>query len=256
MPRYSSYIICGTPRSGSTLLCRLLASTKVAGKPNSFFRPASVPEWRKRWGLPDRDAMTDIEFTRAYLDAAFREGESGTGVFGLRLMGENREDASRMIDVRYPGLPNTAARFETAFGPTRYIHLSRQDKVAQAVSWVKAEQTGLWHVAADGTELERISPPSETFYDFQQIDRRVTELEQDDSDWNCWFETYGINPLRLTYEALSENPVSILASVLRHLGLDEEIASKAIPEVAKMADAQSVEWITRYNRERANLYPR
>ncbi|MEM9574759.1 MAG: Stf0 family sulfotransferase, partial [Pseudomonadota bacterium] len=29
-PRYKSFIICTSPRSGSTLLCKLLSATKVA----------------------------------------------------------------------------------------------------------------------------------------------------------------------------------------------------------------------------------
>ena len=34
---------------------------------------------------------------------------------------------------------------------------SRENKLAQAVSLIKAEQTGLWHIAPDGTELERVA---------------------------------------------------------------------------------------------------
>ena len=34
----NSYIICSTPRTGSTLLCSLLRATNVAGIPESYFR--------------------------------------------------------------------------------------------------------------------------------------------------------------------------------------------------------------------------
>ena len=30
----------------------------------------------------------------------------------------------------------------------------------------KAQQTGLWHIAPDGTELERVAPAQEPHYDF------------------------------------------------------------------------------------------
>jgi LPS sulfotransferase NodH len=33
----SSYLVCGTPRSGTSLLCRLLAATGVAGRPEEYF---------------------------------------------------------------------------------------------------------------------------------------------------------------------------------------------------------------------------
>ena len=32
----------------------------------------------------------------------------------------------------------------------------REDKVGQAISRLKAEQTGLWHKFSDGTERERL----------------------------------------------------------------------------------------------------
>ena len=32
-----SYLVCATERSGSTLLCELLAGTGVAGRPEEFF---------------------------------------------------------------------------------------------------------------------------------------------------------------------------------------------------------------------------
>lgn len=36
-PDYRAYVICTSPRSGSTLLCKLLAATGQAGKPKSYF---------------------------------------------------------------------------------------------------------------------------------------------------------------------------------------------------------------------------
>ena len=52
-----SYLIRATPRTGSTLLCGLLASTGVTGRPESFFRsqgPAGIPlkPWRLRLWCP------------------------------------------------------------------------------------------------------------------------------------------------------------------------------------------------------------
>ena len=39
----SAYLVCATPRSGSTLLCRALTATGVAGRPEEYFeaRPAT-----------------------------------------------------------------------------------------------------------------------------------------------------------------------------------------------------------------------
>ena len=45
MADFEAYVICTSPRSGSTLLCKLLVATGVAGLPASHFH----------------EAMTDIE---------------------------------------------------------------------------------------------------------------------------------------------------------------------------------------------------
>lgn len=66
------------------------------------------------------------------------------------------------------------------------MHLTRRDKVAQAVSYVKAQQTGLWHAAPDGTELERLSPPQEPAYDASEIRTRFEEVTAHDHSWERW----------------------------------------------------------------------
>ena len=150
-----SYIICSTPRTGSTLLCDLLATTKVGGNPDSFFMRNIDPVWAEQWGLPSRSDRSDASHCAADLTAAVRAGKGQTSMFGLRLMRENLGDLLAMIDKVNPGPPSDRDRLQAAFGEVLYIHLAREDKLAQAVSMVRSEQTGLWHIAPYGTELER-----------------------------------------------------------------------------------------------------
>ncbi|WP_421915916.1 Stf0 family sulfotransferase [Mesorhizobium sp.] len=243
---FDAYIICGTPRTGSTLLCKLLASTGAAGDPHSFYRRQDVPEWAEEWNLPARDMMDEIEFNTAYLDAAISAGKGGTGVFGLRLMRENLDELSGILDQIFPGLASDTVRFEKAFGRVLYIHLSRENKLAQAISLIKAQQTGLWHIAPDGTEIERVGPPNESRYDFQRIKREVAQLEAYDLAWNRWFSEQGITPLRIGYERLSANPAAALVSICEALGIRSPNAEDVRPGVAKLADDTSLDWMRRY----------
>jgi len=244
----AAYIICGTPRTGSTLLCRLLKSAG-AGDPDSFFGRRFIPEWAEGWGLPASESMSPEAFARAYLDAAIKAGKGGTDVFGLRLMRENVVDLDEFVDLVHPGLPAGRARFERAFGQLLYVHLSRRDKVGQAISLVKAQQSGLWHVAPDGTELERLAPPREPEYDFAQLHREVGELDSFDTEWNVWFAEQGIEPHRIAYEDLSADPAGELARLCAALGIEAPDAIDVRPAVAKLADATSREWAERYRRE-------
>ncbi len=240
------YIICGTPRSGSTLLCGLLASTKTAGDPHSFYRRQDTAEWAEEWQLPHPDTMSAHDFDVAYLEAATRAGKGGTAVFGLRLMRENLDELQAILDRIFPNLPSDTARFEKAFGRVLYIHLSRDDKLAQAVSLIKAEQTGLWHIAPDGTEIERVAPAQEPRYDFKRIQRELAELEAYDAAWNVWFAEQGVVPLRIGYERLSANPAVTLASICEALGVQPPNAADVKPGVAKLSDAISLDWIHRF----------
>jgi trehalose 2-sulfotransferase len=179
----ASYIICATLRSGSTLLCDLLASTQVAGNPDSFFMQNIDPVWWERWGLPDRASLPEADFDAAFLKAVIKAGKGATGIFGLRLMRENLEGLTAFLHRMFPSHVTDKALLEAAFGPLLYIHLAREDKLAQAVSLVKAEQTGLWHMAPDGTEIERLHPPEEPAYDFNRIASKLAELEAHDAAW-------------------------------------------------------------------------
>ena len=247
-----AYIICATPRSGSTLLCDLLTETGVAGRPNSFFRRESIPWYVDHFKLSAADWSDESAYDRSYLAAILGEGAGGTPVFGMRLMWESLADLSTRLGTIYPSLPSDSARFQSAFRPAVYLHLSREDKVAQAISRLRAEQSGLWHVHADGTERERLTPEQALVYDSRAISEFVTEAEEHDASWMRWFAREGIQPMQITYEALSAEPRSVLASILSTLGLDPAFAESVEPKTAKLASDTSHEWAARFRKERGD----
>jgi len=249
---FTSYIICTNPRSGSTLLCDLLSSTGTTGKPNSYYhRQEFMQEWAAEWGLPNSETLAKKDFDIAYLSAAIKAGRAGTDIFGLRLQREYLSLLSGTLDGIFPGLSLDAERFERAFGKVTYIYLKRSDKVAQAVSLIKAELSGLWHVAPDGREIERLSAPQELVYDFERIHGVVETLEASDSAWNEWFEQERIDPMRLDYEAFSKDPAGTLVAICRRLGAKEPDMKSIRPGIAKLSDELSAEWIRRYKSDAA-----
>lgn len=247
--RVSSYIICATPRSGSTLLCDLLASTGLAGKPHSYYRNEDASYWAESWGVPQPHQLDNSEFEKAYLSAMIREGTAGTGVFGLRIMWSSMSDASERLDAKAGDHADFAARFAKAFEATLYIHLSRQNKLAQAISIIRAEQNGLWRRAADGTERERTASPRAPVYDADRVAELLNELQNDDAAWTGFFSKRGINPLRLTYETLAANPEKTLADIFSALGQDPKANGRMLVQTSQLANAESLEWAERYRLE-------
>jgi LPS sulfotransferase NodH len=134
------------------------------------------------------------------------------------------------------------------------VHLTRRDKVAQAVSYVKAQQTGLWHAAPEGTELERLSLPQEPIYDAGEIRTRFKQMTAHEHGWEHWFTASEIDPFSITYEELSESPVETLRVMLDHLGLEREAADGVEPGIAKLADDINQDWVARFRAEQQSAW--
>jgi LPS sulfotransferase NodH len=249
MKRFNSYIICTTTRSGSTLLCNLLSKTGVAGKPESYFHQLAVSSWAKALDVPPQADGNELELLRTVFRVVRRNGSAGTDIFGLRLMRKSFDFLMTQLDLLYPNLTSDTARFEAAFGCTHYVHLTREDKVAQAVSLIKATQTGLWHMAPDGTELERNAPPQSLRYNGARIARYVAGLTVYDEDWERWFENQQLAPVRVTYENLSNDLTGTLSKLLARLGLNRAAANGIVPNIARLADETNQNWAKRYRAE-------
>lgn len=245
-----SYIVCTSPRSGSTLLCKLLAGTGVAGNPDSYFHRPSVHAWCEDLAVvPDASIPQHELLTKAFR-TAIDKGSLKTDRFGLRLQRHSFDFFTEQLAFLYAGYSNNVQRITAAFGRTSFIHLSREDKIEPAVSYLKTEKTGLWHIAPDGKELERLASPKNIFYDLDQIQTLFDEFTKYDYDWQSWFEAENIEPLHPSYESLSEDPIDTLQTVLDFLGLDHFSAIGVQPEVAKMADDINLSWSARFRLER------
>ncbi len=205
--------------------------------------------------LPPQKTINRQDVLRAIVSAVKQQGLGATDVFGLRLMRKSFDFLMSQLDILYPELLSDTARLQATFGSTLYIHLTRKDKIAQAISLVKATQTGLWHRALDGTELERNAPPQPPFYDAKQIASCVDELTMYDKNWERWFEQEQIEPVRVNYEDLAANPIDTLAGILDALGLSTDAVTGVVPSVAKLADDTNNIWACRYRAELGSYKP-
>ncbi|WP_299728560.1 Stf0 family sulfotransferase [uncultured Tateyamaria sp.] len=247
MPGPDAYILCTTPRSGSTLLCGLLRDSGVAGNPQSYFHRPDVATWRADLDLDKNAALSDI------LAAAQQAGRRGTDIFGLRLQRHSADFFFSQLSQLHPGKHTDAERVTTAFGLTRYIYLTRDDKVAQAVSLVRAQQSGLWHRNADGTEHERTDPGEPLHYDADAIAAELDTLTGYDAAWRDWFVREGIEPLHLTYADLVQDPQNTLLKILHFLQIDVAALPPVALSMGKLADATSDAWIAQFNGNRGGI---
>jgi trehalose 2-sulfotransferase len=252
-----AYLVCATPRSGSTLLCEMLRETGVAGHPVEHFevlRHSSLPRQPREYFVgcanshvlellaPVEPSHPSTEAPERWWARIVAEGTTPNGVWGGKLMWGHVEDfLSRAREL--PGLADAdlAQALSALLNDPKFIFVTREDKVAQAVSLWRALQTQAWRAdnAPNGDGAA---------YDFEGIDHLAVQLQADEDAWRDWFAGTGGDPLTVAYEALDAAPRATVAQVLAELGLDEAVAPR--PPIARQRDDVSEEWIARYQRER------
>lgn len=243
--RPDSCFICATPRTGSSLLCGLLESTGVAGRPESYFRQPDEYAWAGRWGIVSR---SDGTFTYAdYFRAALAAGSTDNGVFAARIMwGTMGEVLGKLAGVypRFSGLDLDL--LQRAFGQPRFVYLRRGDPVAQAVSLLRAEQTGVWFEATQATSQV---PQQEPRFDLDRLRARVHLAGAHNAAWQEWFTSAGVQPHPVLYEELAADPVGVTRGVLGFLGLELPAGREIVVQHRRLADDLNAEWISRYRTE-------
>jgi LPS sulfotransferase NodH len=237
-----AYLICGTPRTGSTLLCGLLRDTGIAGRPESYFRLPDERSWADRWHLP-RDDHGSFDY-RDFVRAAIAEGSTSNGVFAARVMWGTLEEMVAKLGAVHSDLRSTGAdldRLTQAFGRVRFVHCWREDTVAQAVSWARAEQTRFWQHG------DAVLPDHEPRFDFEQIRDLVQTIEEHNDAWRNWFTTFDVQPHTVRYEDLTTDIDRVTRGILGFLGLDLPAGHAFVPRHRRQADQLNHDWALRYH---------
>ncbi len=126
------------------------------------------------------------------------------------------------------------------FGPLSWVHVTRADKVAQAVSLWRAVQTRAW--SADD------APQREPVYDARGIAHLRDQLIAHDAAWRSWFAAKGLRPHVVEYERFAADHAATLRGVLVHLGL--EVGHIPEPPMHRQGDERSDRWVARFNEEK------
>jgi trehalose 2-sulfotransferase len=261
-----SYLVCATPRSGSTLLCELLKDTGVAGRPEEYFEarsetglpphPGDYLDDLPRTGVgirdnrtppraPEHSSLVGLTDYRAHLARTFASGTGSNGVFGAKLMWRHLPDfqrlAGRLPEFADLDLHTLLAR---VFDDPRYVWVTREDKLRQAVSLWRALQTRAWR------QEETSAGGGGPRYSFEGIDHLIRSLRAEDDAWQEFFDQHRVDVLRITYQAdLEEHRDASVQRVLAHVGAQAPPGWHAAEVMQRQADALSDEWVAAYHRD-------
>ncbi|MFL5660490.1 MAG: Stf0 family sulfotransferase [Ktedonobacteraceae bacterium] len=267
MQPHTSYLICATPRCGSTLLCEALINTGLAGHPREYFehlkqtgqprRPqeyfpagSAIASQLGDYSRLDDEAMLAECYQGStytiYLAQVIEKGTTPNGIFGAKVMWGYLDDfISHLREI--PGYQELAAPdlLSTIFPNLCYIWATRRDKVRQAVSLWKAIQTWTWkQEETDGSHLVA----QELRFNFAAIDHLVRQIEVHEAEWQKYFATQDIQPFTVVYEELTETYEQTALDILHylHIPLPEQLTFNE-RRLKQQSDALSEEWVQRYN---------
>jgi LPS sulfotransferase NodH len=210
------YVICSSPRSGSTLLAQALRDMGI-GHPGEYLNPSLVkdhPGWDDYFMDP-----TPTEYVKRLI-----ETNAVNGIFGLK---------THYMDLaRYPEILDHVA---TLFPDAKYISITRRNVLRQAISAAKAAQTMAWTSHLEQQKQARFN----YFAVLKNIIITLREIEW----WDRFFNRHGIKPLRVVYEDLDEDYEGTLRKVVNFLGVEGTIPP---PPLKKQADGQTDAWVEEF----------
>jgi trehalose 2-sulfotransferase len=198
-------IICSTPRSGSSLLCRAMMHHGI-GIPHEYFNGLNASAIAPRLGAGDvasPELEVDGAARRRYI-AALIGHRTINGIFAVKIQGgQFAQYFNRSLNT-------------PLFHGAHFIHLRRGDLLAQAISFHVALLTGRW--GRDGTTTTRVVQNPQ-FFDRAAIDNLLHVLADQDREWRLSFAHHGIVPLSLTYEGIKDDLPGALRNIATYTNL-------------------------------------
>lgn len=280
-----SYLVCATPRSGSTLVCQTLIRTGVAGRPEEYFealRSSGLPRRPEEYfhGVGDRTIFDHLAersqgfdpvprsplWSRTaydrYLDWVKEVGTTDNGVFGAKLMWGYVEDFVSLLRniPEYREVP-MADILSEVFPNLTFVRVVRANKIRQAVSLWKAIQTASWRdegsTGSVGENPENTDTPSyQGFanehrpalrFHYGAIKHLLDQLLQQEAGWDAFFEHARIKPVFILYENFASDIETSTRNVLESLGIDQPDDLHLEPRMKKQSDGVNDDWARRYS---------
>lgn len=170
-------------RSGGFFLMSLLNSTKKVGYVHEYLYYLN-----EGW---EGDKPTDKDILSAF--EQFREGvseiPSPSGYWGTKVDIRELWAVERWLDLN-----------QTEPRSVKWIWLRRRNKIRQAISIIKAQETEIWHLDKDDPKDKQNLARAEIEVDLQDLCLKTVRFYTADLLWSNYFKSHGIKPHILYYE--------------------------------------------------------
>lgn len=216
------YVLCSSPRSGSTLIASMLHATGRAGDPLEYLNDQWIRVFmRTNPGPPDN---FDVG---SYLAGWEARRTSPNGIFGIKLhyhqmrrtwRGREREAVDRLGSY------------------DRHILLVRRDKIAQAVSLYRAIASQMW-TSKDVSHVDAGNSAKKREVDFNPV--RIAELLafliKEEEGWRSFLRANNIPFAESIYENFVSDYAAESVKLLELLGMDSKAEDIPPPQLSRQS---------------------
>ncbi|MFJ9085798.1 Stf0 family sulfotransferase [Streptomyces sp. NPDC102384] len=245
------YLVLGSPRTGTNLLCHALRVSGEAGDPDEWYGLSRLHETLSDWGLAHPESRPEAPQAKSWTAYQNRllEKTSSSGRFGVKVFYYHVERLFRTGQITSPVelLPESHRQ------RVRVILVSRRDVVAQAVSMAIASRTGIF-AEVPGKKPVRIptrlawwreGPPpalaeqtdrltAEAFAPLE-IHQIVNAVRRHHDLWATWLESTTIPRLCVTYEDLIDHREATLQAAFDLLDVSDRASLHSDPGLLRQA---------------------
>lgn len=241
MQAKKSYRIWFSQRNGSTLLCKGLEQTGVAGIPGEYFNAFGADSLCEQHNVSTWDELKDKLW---YL------GTSENGVFGIK---HNMTAKIYREIATLKGMPegepiDEEELVQDLFPNCKHIFLTRRNKVRQAVSWWKAIKDNQWHLAPN-QHHENEADFYEKNYDFDALSHLLKETALRECAIQAYYTKHDIQPLTLVYEDFIKDFKGTIKHLIDYLEIEYDQLNIKEMYYQKTANEHSEKWVQRFRED-------
>lgn len=214
------YMLAAVPRTGSSFLAHELWRTGSLGIPLEYLNFKADGHYPDAAGDPDAQMR---HWRRTLSTRTTSNGVFGQKMF-LQFLVQLKEENPRLL---------------AQMRPHRIIYLTRSDRMAHMVSYARAQQSGVWTAGA--------APTGESRYSRHLLEQAAERIEKQERGWEWLFGQLGIDPLRVTYEAVVSDVNAVVSRIADYLGVEiNRSEALSAPHLRRQADDLSHEWAKSY----------
>ena len=168
----------------------------------------------EEWFVPWASQKPNMNFKQEF-SGIFRRATGENDVTSIKVMANQLIDIENGLKTYMRPLPGPRFfRFHHVFQDARWVHIKRQNIVAQAISRVMSKQTGINHATASaqddhfaGNLLNEYTPSynAQAQFNYDAILSEATSITLENIAWDQFFKDFGIDPLVLSYEDVAQD---------------------------------------------------